>query len=1625
MVTSAAVDDAPDRWIKVLDNRLHKIADSRDEYTEPAVASISQILDTLRAYLQSQKAENVAVGGDQVAQQDIETQRHLLQLILDLVRYAYMILCTLDRILPASIVGDWFKVLADFSFCNVLQAILSQHQRFVDQIRGLLSIVLVRLLNVDAVIQCIDETSLSPDESAFYMFDNDCVETISRSINSAIEAEAFHIAPAMICWAAIGRRLRQEAAVDDDGDFVTRRDSLSSSRRLSRSDIPQLTRKYIESWRAYTSVSDTDFGAVPHFAMFAIRDFNVLGLVIQISEMLEDMLGQLVLNQASQYLIRRDLITTLQYTCILSNYTATAGEALIAILQGNRTENVDETRRYAHIHQKLVNDVFQNEDILSKILDQALFRYPYELVPFILICRSLCVSDTVATGEAPNMLEFLGHVPTLTDRVPEKFVGYEVTRESERETVFVLREVLMLFSPPERTRSSFRFKHSSALTLFDNSETISLQRGVEGVALTKERQPVVAWTYNHSALTYFGRWLFEAQSGRIQLQPSMGSINDISSEIIHLLAKLVKGGQRQDDTAEKVLGEASDSLPQDADIVSVIGSVFERALCSPIRQEDTDTVLLISRCLNFFGALLKHLPGRIWPILTRQDLFGENESKTRLYSIIGSVEHVASAPALLDDILELYSSLLDDVVGNAVPRASVTKSNVHRFQQTRSIDPGVPLKQISKTMNSFTGLVLTMLRAVNETEFQNIRQKFEIGSRCIHLLHRLVSLAHGSGPGDSSISPGIRHAASGIMNFFLRSPSRHSNIALVITPCTPLITIPSHAIDVSTLIVLQEFMAESAAFITMLLRTSKLLDLSATEVIKYLLQAIPLYIRVYAAQPLLKANVLSLLTVFVESAAKLNGDAPSVFAQLGPDLTQDAVLLVSELDDVSESPELAKNKWQFFSSCICNKQTWFASYLLTGETPSKVAKRKGSEKASEIHRKPVLEIALDILSALPNLQDGASVAVLRFVSDALNHWPWAINSINSHPHFLPRLTEQLENLQWDPAETPSKDPIALAWQTAGVGLVCEILAMYLHSMRVVGNKDRLKEWSSKIPLLDQPGFKDPAYNRNLHYHLQENFERRFPSLKIEDLRKRRSSSEYGSDFYYNIAYASELLQSMDAWNSGGSRTSYRHEFEKANQNLSLVDAQRAMMANWKLLCLELVQGSTEDDKLHKKLAYVAYECLEANKESEEKESIFAELRLLRIDLAATIMQRLVESRYTGSAMHGLLGAAWGVMRASKPNFDNAFAGDDSDYYRFCVKLLLLCLKPYAYADMLNTSDDSTTTTTSAGSSNERRRADRTRALQISNTMLEIAVEVVAKGFRSLAAQLHEDPQSVLPHDFGLLTSLLQAMLQTRGAESANLHSQLALRLADFDLGRYATALFSWSNQIKILGSDPIYGDLSIAFLVEMSTLPPLAESLATDGILSRLNTADLMSNFLRPVGPLDQPPRAHRIWSRGLLPLVLNVLVAVGLPFAAEAATFLNNFAPQLTLASNALDSKAVPTARDPAAGCITLNAASEAHTLSLIAVTLDYYRTNNDADIPDLAWDRVAVKEDVEAWIQGTRAFLRERIKVLSETEAGLLRKKALGVDRALCACESRLEELVLGELRGVAVVLGAAAAS
>lgn len=430
-----------------------------------------------------------------------------------------------------------------------------------------------------------------------------------------------------------------------------------------------------------------------------------------------------------------------------------------------------------------------------------------------------------------------------------------------------------------------------------------------------------------------------------------------------------------------------------------------------------------------------------------------------------------------------------------------------------------------------------------------------------------------------------------------------------------------------------------------------------------------------------------------------------------------------------------------------------------------------------------------------------------------------------------------------------------------------------------------------------------------------------------------------------------------------------------------------------------------DREIQKSMATVVEKCLNANAQDLPAEPIYDHLTDVRVEFALILLQRLNDVQARGSEVFGLLFTAWDTMRSRQRNYETALANNDTGYFRSLLNVLFLALQFHARNALRED--------THSPKNGRPLPSD-------APTILEILDVIVAQGFRSLTTYLHDDPSKCCPKDFAILTAILQTCLRTRHVEQ--LYEAIVGKFIGNSTSAYASALFSWSDKFMI-NNDPVYGELSISFLAELSTIPAMAEHLAVEGVLTRLSTSPLMNYYRQePAGydPLDNTlPRPFAIWTDGVLPICLNLLFHVS-RVAPEVAAFLNQFAPQLLRSSSLhFENKVSPTPSRPYAGRISLAMASEVQNLALISYILDTFRQAGPSmgidvfEMEVLKWDRARVKEDLEELL-GRRPALRSRIVATSEKEIALQEKSSK------TSGESLLEEKIVKELQAALLCLG-----
>lgn len=442
---------------------------------------------------------------------------------------------------------------------------------------------------------------------------------------------------------------------------------------------------------------------------------------------------------------------------------------------------------------------------------------------------------------------------------------------------------------------------------------------------------------------------------------------------------------------------------------------------------------------------------------------------------------------------------------------------------------------------------------------------------------------------------------------------------------------------------------------------------------------------------------------------------------------------------------------------------------------------------------------------------------------------------------------------------------------------------------------------------------------------------------------------------------------------------------------------QTLLNSWKFLATEHCADFMPDYAIQKSMAGTVQNCLEANTRNPAPEAIFKHIQQVRVDFAQTLLQRLVEIGSRGNEVYVLLEVAWTALRDRHKTYEEALVSDDIDYYRSLLNVLFLALQ-FHLDDPLRLQP------------NQQARISRDWELGV-----EISRVIVAQGFKSLTTYLHEAPEKCTPKDFAIIIAILQSCLRVRDAELNFEH--VAYQIAENDVVRHATTLFSWADQLAIAG-DPVYGELSVSLLVKLSALPNLAEHLAVEAVLMKLSSCRLTNILRQPkgFGPFDPVPRLYTIWSAGFLPLCLNLLYNV-VRATPEVSAFLNQFEGQLTRASESFSIGTTASSQ-----WISLSMASEAYSLALMSFIIHRFREAgasaalDASSIQELQWDQSQVKGDIEDLL-GRRAFLRGRIVATNEKEVEWSRQKPVSQESG---AENRLEEKVVRELQAAVACLG-----
>ncbi|KIW00200.1 uncharacterized protein PV09_08240 [Verruconis gallopava] len=1606
---------------------------------------VQQAVDSIKAALETADGfgELLELLGDEQA---LRTQLNDL-LLLEIVTTLETITLVSDsseKVLSVDAVQPFFQLMLDTGFFTpIITSALEGSPTLATLLQLNLSTASLAILKLPAALEFIrpdykdEDVMNAPETRGFYVCNRSCLKTLQDAFVVFAEHGCNASAFAIFAWVILVSNLQifaqQSGAIETDEDTDGLTDSLIR-RNHWRTDT--LNEGFLEIISPAESLGEI----MTPLAQCATSHLAVFQQMSTVVSALDKFYGERMLRTFAET-TRNILFDLFQQSGPLIQYTSETLGAFLSIIGGDRSywHLVDRETTQLDTVIEFVADGL--EDGFKDYFGEMRYRYPREMGPFHQLLRALFLNCKTNEGRVQDLMEYITHAESFMLKLPPGFSGYREDPASVEfegdEIPYKLVERVPFF---HSQRAGLSFSSQLAITdggMGDDEDERSetcLPVGSVGSLVASGRPPVICFNKHFSPLRYMIGCLCTVIPGNDFVDVSTGApvpLDDIV-DILGLLSTVLlathKAGIPYGDGGVSILDETYIEAEPQRNLLEIVAELFEAQLAAvSVAGTQEGSLDVLVQCIQFFHAVALTHPARLWPILARSKLLEIDGRGGYLAAIVAAVEMVEGRYDLLAACIRLFEALAD---ASLWPGAATSPSEgraLTRFSDRRGIRAGaepLPQRMAAVVITCFTKTLLEVFTSSRSWRYIDLRDRAEISANLAASFEKVLKYVYGFDDAvdvhQKAVVSVLAEAGETIKEVLLKqSVAQGLSDALIDMLSDAVSSLKRSVFAIFGRMSKKE--ANSAISLinaAVCIRAAKV-DTSLSGLEQHIYRSTPILVRLFAGYEGFKAPVSDLIQRLTNAAAiaDTGSMAPSLLGSLSPSSAKDFLAVLGHLDLPYEDVHTERKLWGMLSAIVSSNQQWLAICLLTGKIP-KDSKRLQSKDQPSNRTVSLFSSALNQLSEV-SLVEGRPVwrrlppelalEMLRFVASCQNHWAWAVSELRSHPKFIDAIAKNyIRHLHREPTDTT----MSLTNEAAIAATISEILAMYLYSSAQLGDLDAAaKKIIDHLQYFERFGVAAPKYNDSLHKNLKANLEKQHKGLRLENFKHTLTfPTHFGGNYFYDVPFASRVLNVRRSAKSKLLKGLEQH-LKEANEDLSYVDAQISLLRGWKLLAAELAKTVKPDTTLSAMLIDVVGHCLEENAQSTVPQAIFEKLRFQRLELALNLLQKLVTLDLKDveqvNKLRKLFSTTWDTIRTSGFDFDTAYAGGDVSYYRALLQILFLTLKPLTKA-----------------TPNSKRDATSHQPLQ-ANELIEVLVYIVIKGFKSLTAVLHEDMTRALPGDFVLLTAMLQIILKIPGIDL--LFSQFSLHFANNNTSLNATSLFSWSDQF-LLDGDPIYGELAILFLLEMSSIPPVAETLAVDGVLSQLASAKIMRLYTRAkgMGPFDNPTRLHSIWSRGILPLCLNLLDAVGAPVAAEVVSFLNTFPAQLNRLGTELANRNSPVGTRPNDSHISLSLASETHSLSLLWLVVERYRAAGVAsgtlvaELPRLEWDERSVKDDVDDFVMG-RSNLGPLVVPANEREAELIRLRPLDTTSK---ANSRLEEKIMAEFRAASECLKADAA-
>ncbi|EPY51035.1 nucleoporin Nup184 [Schizosaccharomyces cryophilus OY26] len=912
---------------------------------------------------------------------------------------------------------------------------------------------------------------------------------------------------------------------------------------------------------------------------------------------------------------------------------------------------------------------------------------------------------------------------------------------------------------------------------------------------------------------------------------------------LHALVDLYKSNTTE---IRELTRLVSISLEGEYDFIDLICSVLDHYL-SNSSLSDTEYQICVLSC-QLLCAFVHIEPTSIWAYASRS-----LQKVLSLGNVIFEHESLSGVYDFTLAFFELYELLLDNCISTSVIPDDFSINLKSEFAK--------------QSIQCFCEIFANFL----DWRYSKIIQQYEIGCRFTSLITKLLNVIYGieyfgSKVPNKRILP-LQQLGNYVVQRFLvqQDAKRYLHPLLsILDRIDPLYTEIFSSTDNKLAEVAKNWLVSSLETMQILIDLRGFLNLKPSELERDLFSRSP---QLFYALPQIYpcvGSILRLLTSLI--LAPWPSETPSLLAYMVNFTDVVGRVCVRLLENPIHSSYIEGCVWKFLSSIMKGQQQGLAVLLFSGKKfPLENMKSLRHNEQTQITSRSLINLAEKRMDNFFINDVSTQVPIIEFIFLSRNFWSASYGTAQQETDFWKKVIDAIKL----PVTVSSPELLEIS--------KADLYVLAAHAVRIAAIQLHIAKFNKCVsakklvidPLKDclhdliQSAFTITTYDPSVFETLNNNFERFQSELNAMSLKNTGITPPvYGKNYFYNTHLAKAMLSVY------GNIEPMISSMGSANDALSTLDAQTALLRSWSIFLSAFIDFVKEDSTL----SFLDFDIMNWILESLGNDTvdsfIIRDLSIERAALVFHVSQHAMSAPLTDGfkeRLESLMVLTWQALSTDKFSLFEVDNGLQMNYYRPLLQVLYNGLN---------------------------------KLLSNANQKVNIEVGFVS-GILSMChrklSQLFQhaitEPTPDVHSDIVLLNAIQNVIVNSQLIKG--LQSVYISHIMDHSSVENCLRLFSWSHALLIDGQ-PYFADAALSFLVTCSSIPAGAEQVASQGVFFAIAESPL-SSLLKTGGlGADVSSVQYKLWIRGILPLLFNIVKYLGNRTMNDAREFILLVLPQI-----------------------------------------------------------------------------------------------------------------------------------